>query len=543
MISLKSLLPDRIIKTSLTGRNNLGRMAGMKNLLMEAVSAKDMEAFIRDMIKGTEWEGKVFAVGGFVRDEVMGKQPKDLDVVVNEPQGGIKFTIWLGKKLGIYQGPSNPPPPVPKGVKVDQIGRPYYAEDYETLVQCGDKFDEYIFQFSNPVIFPKFGTANLRLDGVNYQGKDFTGESIDAVMPRAEQYHDPSVRKPTDVGFTTLDKDAERRDLTVNAIYKDISSGKLFDPVDGVSDIKNKILKTLISPDEIYQDDALRMFRAIRFAVNLGFELSPEIIAGIKRNLPRLRNTSKERIRDELNKILKSPDPVRGIQLLRDTGLLPYVGSELQQMVGMSQNIHHKHDVFDHTLEVLKNTKPVLYQRLLALFHDIGKVATRSETPTGVHFYGHEDVGPDIAEKILRSLKYPNDIIDAVKLGIKNHMRLKSGGDTAVKLSDKSLRKFKIEVGEKLEDVLDVIHADNISHADASSMPNQIEQVRKRLSVLDVQVKKPNLPINGNDLMALGLKPGPVFTQILGAVTDAWYANPNITKEEGLTIAKQIAGV
>jgi tRNA nucleotidyltransferase (CCA-adding enzyme) len=244
-----------------------------------------------------------------------------------------------------------------------------------------------------------------------------------------------------------------------------------------------------------------------------------------------------ERVRDELNKILVTEDPARGIRLLRDSGLLPHVSKELQQAVGMTQNVHHKDDVFDHTMEVLSGTRPELIRRLMALFHDIGKVATRIETPTGVHFYGHEDVGAEVVEKIMRNLKYPSDLIDAVKIGVKNHMRLKSGGDAA-NLSDKTLRKFKIALGDQLEQVLDVIHADNTAHADASSMPNQIERVRQRLQALDIQVKKPNLPINGNDLIQMGVPKGPLFSTILSAVTDAWFGNPNITREEAIAIAK-----
>ena len=280
------------------------------------------------------------------------------------------------------------------------------------------------------------------------------------------------------------------------------------------------------------------MFRAVRFATQLGFELSPEVVDGIKKNLHRLGNTSKERVRDELNKILLSKNPTRGIRLLRDTGLLPYVASELQAAVGMTQNVHHVHDVFDHTLEVLKNTKPEIVQRLMALFHDIGKVTTRSETPSGVHFYGHEEAGAEIVDRILRDLKYPLDIIDAVKSGVKNHMRLKSGGDDAVKLSDKTLRKFQIELGSSLEHTLDVIHADNIAHASASAMPNQIEKVRQRLKTLNVQVQKPVLPINGNDLMAMGIPKGPKIGKALAAVTDAWYENPNITKDDAIAIIR-----
>lgn len=535
MIKLKSLLPKLLTK-----QVNSVRLRGM---IMEGTKAKNVEAFLKSTIKGTEWDGKVYAVGGFVRDEIMGMVPKDIDVVVDKPQGGVHFTIWLAKKIGNYKGPTTPPPVLPPDVRVEPSGR-LFSDDPEgkSLAQYLNARTEYYAQMSNPVVFPKFGTAKMVLDGATHNGVDLTGEDLEAVMPRSEQYHDPNTRKPTEVEYSTLKGDSERRDLTINSIYKNVSTGEILDPVGGIADIKAKIIRTAVNPDLIYRDDALRMFRVIRFANRFGWELTPEVKEGIKRNLHRLHNTSRERIRDELNYILRSDTPDRGIRLLRDTGLLPYIAKELHQTVGMTQNKWHKHDVFEHTLEVLKQTQPDLVTRLMALFHDIGKVVTRSETPTGVHFYGHENEGPAIAERIMRNLKYPNDLIDAVKLGVGSHMALKHGKDEA-KIKDSTLRKFKINMGDQLERVLDLVHADNISHADASAMPNQIDLVRKRLEGLNIQVKKPNLPINGNDLMALGLKPGPMFAKILGAVTDVWFSNPNVSKEEALAIAKQIAGL
>jgi len=485
MIKLKDLLLEDVYKNK---------------LLMESrATPKQLVEFLRDQIKGTEWAGRIFAVGGFVRDELLGKEPKDLDIVVGKNRGGVEFTTWLGRKLGIYK-PN-----------------------------------------SNPVIFPVFGTANLRLDGIVWNDIDFTGEAVDAVMFRKEQYHDPRTRKPK-VQFTpSIEIDASRRDLTFNAIYKDITSGQIIDPTGkGVADLKAGIVRTPIDPSVIYTDDALRMFRAVRFAAQLGFKLSPEIIDGIKKNLHRLGNTSKERIRDELNKILVSKYPDYGLKLLNDTGLLPHLSPDLQKMVGMEQNMHHIDDVFNHTIKVIMGTQPELVRRLIALFHDIGKTVTRSETPAGIHFYGHEDAGPEVAERIMMELKYPRVLIDAVKLGIRHHMKLKHGGEDAVKLSDKSLRKFKIAVGEYLEHILDVINADNAAHSDASAMPKQVEIVRHRLNQLDIKVDKPNLPISGNDIKALGVPEGPAIGKILSAIVEKWYETPNISREEALAIAKNM---
>lgn len=471
----------------------------LKTLLMEANRDKAALEWLQNMVRKGPFNGKVFLAGGAVRDMVMGQDPKDLDVVVvgDGINGGMNFAIWLAQQMGNY--------------KPD----------------------------SNPVLFPTYGTAKVVLTGT-HGGIDLSGMDVEAVASRKEKYTKGS-RKP-EVEAGTLEDDVFRRDFTVNSLVMDLTTGEILDVTGkGKQDIQRGILRTTSDPDVIFGQDALRMFRAIRFAAKYNWQLAPELIDGIRKNLNNLGNTSKERIRDELNKMLVTKNPRKAFELLRDTGLLPHVAQEFQQAVGMTQNAHHKEDVFNHILSVVQATQPDIVKRLMALFHDIGKVATRSETPTGVHFYGHEDAGAEMAEKIMTDLKYPNELINAVKLGVKNHMRLKQGGDDAVKLSDKSLRKFKIELGDNLEHILDVIHADNIQHADASAMPNQINHVRDRLKTLDIQVKKPSLPINGQDLLKIGLKQGPLFSKILSAVTDVWFENPNITKDEALVIANKIA--
>lgn len=470
----------------------------MENTLQLNEVSQDEAAldFLKEMVRKGPFRGNVYLAGGAVRDMVMGQTPKDLDVVVTNhgKEGGMEFAKWMAHQMGNFK------------------------------------------EGSNPVLFPTFGTAKVVLKGT-HNGVSLDGFDVEAVFARKEVYT-PGSRKP-EVFVGSIADDAYRRDFTTNSLMVDLTTGEILDITGrGKDDIKAGIIRTTSKPDEIFGQDALRMFRAIRFATKYDWNIDPETWEGIRKNLDNLSNTSMERVRDELDKILMTKNPTRGIRMLRDVGLLPHISKELQQAVGMTQNVHHKHDVFDHTLDVLKNTKPVLVQRLMALFHDIGKVATRSETPTGVHFYGHEDAGVGIVDKVMRDLKYPIEIIDAVKAGVASHMRLKHGGDDAVKLSDKSLRKFKIDLGQHLEDTLDVIHADNIAHAEASAMPNQIAAVRQRLQNLNIQVQKPNLPINGNDLQAMGVPKGPKIGKILSAITDAWFENPNISKEEAIAIAK-----
>lgn len=281
------------------------------------------------------------------------------------------------------------------------------------------------------------------------------------------------------------------------------------------------------------------MLRAIRFAVKYDFDMDTDVIKSIRKHASLIDTISKERINDELNKILVSPNPSKGIRLLKITTLLSYIIEEFNDAVGMKQNAHHKDDVFKHSMDVLSKTPDDLKTRLIALFHDIGKVLTKTVSPEGsVHFYGHEKAGEEMVKKIMSRLRYPNELIDAVAVGVKNHMALKHGGDDASNLSDKSIRKFISAVGENLESILDVIHADNISHSETSSMPNQINVVRQRINDLNSNLNKSNLklPIDGNDLLKAGVKQGRIFKEILNAVQEAWYENPNLSKEEAMNI-------
>ena len=491
------------IKYQNIGREKrIKKLTEIKQMIIEGVKEKALEDFIKKTIQGTEWQGKVFIAGGYVRDEFMGKDPKDLDLLINAPNGGIEFAKWITKKVGAYKG----------GATEEDPG-------------------------SNPVIFPRFGTAKFNLRGVVHNGIDLSDMDIESVMPRKEQYTAGS-RKPTVTGGELKD-DVERRDFTVNSLLKDLSTGEILDLTGmGKDDIRAGIVRTPLNPDKIFTDDPLRMLRAVRFAVKYNWKLPLFMIRGLKNNASQLKNISQERIRDELNKILITGSPSKGVKLLKITGLLPFVIPELVPAIKMTQNVHHTRDVFSHTLDVVSKTQPILIQRLMGVFHDIGKTVTKSSTPTGVHFYGHELEGSQIVDTVMTRLKYPRELIDAVKLGVKNHMRLKQAGDTAINISDKALRKFQIEMGEQLENVLSLIHADNTSHADTSNMPNQISNIRNRLENLKLTVKTPKLPLNGNDLKEMGIPPGPIYKKLLELVTDKWFENPNISKEEAIQLVK-----
>ena len=458
--------------------------------------------FIGQLVKGSEFEGHSFLAGGAVRDEIMGKPVKDIDIVVSLPDGGIKFAEWIARKINRYR------------------------------------------EGSNPTIFPKFGTAKLNLRGVKSGDVDLSDIDIEVVMTRGEKYEKGS-RKP-EVVYADLKDDAFRRDLTVNSLFKDLVTGEILDLTGmGIDDIKNGVVRTPTDPDQTFKDDPLRMLRAVRFAVKYNWKMPASMVKSLKKNADQLKNISQERIRDELNKMLMTDRPDVALRILTKTGLNKHVIPELDMCLGVKQNEYHKHDVYEHILEVVKNTGPNLTARLAALFHDIGKPDTKSTGDDGrVHFYRHEEVGADMAGKIMGRLKYANDEMHSVKSIVAYHMELKATGKEGEKASDKQLRKFAVKLGKDLAPALLTMHADNISHKDSASMPNQIVNLTKKLKTLiepTADGTKPKLPVTGHDIMTiLNIKPGPDVKKYLELVQDAWYKDPKISKDKALRLVKLV---
>jgi poly(A) polymerase len=471
----------------------------LKSVLNEMKTEEAALDYLTSLVKAGPFRGRVFLAGGAPRDLQLGLSPKDLDVVVTgDENSGLDFAIWATKYMGNYK------------------------------------------DGSNPVLFPKFFTAKFTLQGITHNEIDLSDIDIEAVATRKEKYTQGS-RKPQ-VTSGDLADDVNRRDFTVNSLLKDLTTGEILDLTGkGKEDIRRGVVQTPLDPDIIFTEDPLRILRAARFAIKYDWDLPMFMIRSMKKNSPQLKNISFERIRDEIDKMLMTGAPQRAIKLLKITGVLDYIIPEFKASYKMTQNVHHKHAVFAHSMDVLSKTKPVLVQRLMGLFHDIGKTVTRSVTPTGVHFYGHEYEGAKMVAEIMRRLKYPNELTKSVVLGVNSHMRLKSGGPDSIKLSDKALRKFKVEMGEELENILDVIHADNISHSEASSMPAQIENIRTRLSTLGATAEKPKLPLTGEDLKLAGIKPGPIYAEILSAVLEKWYENPSLSKEDAMKVAMELS--
>lgn len=304
--------------------------------------------------------------------------------------------------------------------------------------------------------------------------------------------------------------------------------------------LKTGIVRTSLDSDIIFKEDPLRMLRAIRFTVKYGWKLPLFMIKSIKKNADRLKIISKERINVELTKMLQSNKPDTAIRLLQMTGLSKHIFPELDKLIKLQQNKYHKYDAMKHTLEVLKKVPNDIKSRLSALFHDIGKYETQQIINNEIHFYRHEEIGSEITKEILTRLKYPNDIINSVVFAIQNHMRTKSFGNEAEKVSDKALRKLSTDLSGHLELTLNLINADNLSHADDYNLPNQVPNIKNKLEKLNAKnTQKIILPVDGNDIIKLtGLKPGRHIGNILDLIKDKWYENPNITKKDAEQIIK-----
>ena len=440
---------------------------------------KDVIIIIANAIRGTEFENNTFIAGGFVRDKVMGKESNDLDIVVSSPDGGIQLAKLLHKK----------------GLS------------------------------SRPVIFQRFGTAQIIISGYK----------IEFVMARKESYRNKS-RKP-DVVQGTITEDIYRRDFTVNSLIMNVMNGEIRDITGkGIPDIKAKVIRATSRPNIIFEEDPLRMLRAVRFAVQLNFSIDNQTMNGIIANAHMLNHISRERIRDELIKILLHTAPADGVRMLVHSGMMQYVIPELINLKGAQQNKYHDKDMLEHTLQVLQNTSPDIVIRLSALLHDISKPQTRTEDEKGVHFYRHEIAGAKRARKILRDLKFPKETINKVSKLIKNHMRLKAFGDTIEEYSDVAVRRLIFQLDSELEPLLSLIHADNLSHAKTYCLPNQIPILKKRIDSILKKINGKMLPVTGEDIMLhFEMSEGQNVGRILEKAHEIWLQHPFWKKTEILT--------
>ncbi|KKP75965.1 MAG: PolyA polymerase [candidate division WS6 bacterium GW2011_GWF1_35_23] len=417
-------------------------------------------------------------------------------------------------------------------------------------------------------IFPKSVSIGAKFGTVMALVQDSKGETheVEVTTFRSESNYVDG-RWPTSVKFVEdIDQDLGRRDFTFNAMAINLSDVELdgvevekeveiYDPFNGLGDIKNKLVRAVGTPLERFKEDGLRGFKACRLAAQLDFEIDSETFNAIKESIPVASQVSMERIRDEFMKmLLNSSKPSVGIELMRQTGLLNIFMPELLEGVDVEQKFYHSDDVYWHSLRTCDSAEDSV--KLAALLHDIGK--PRTDMGNG-HFYGHDSVGADMSEAIMKRMKFPQSEIKKVLLLIKNHMFYypyvteEMSKEDAEKIelrewTDSAVRRFIQRVGiDNIDELFRLRMADAQSNAKTSFNPEEITILQKRISEVlhqDMALKITDLRVRGEDLVAIGVKEGPQLGSILRELLDMVIDEPMLnTKEKLLEKAKQLANI
>jgi poly(A) polymerase len=406
-----------------------------------------------------------FWVGGCVRDFLLGREPQDIDIATN--------------------------------------ARPEQVEKlFKRTIAVGKKF----------------GVMVVVEDGHQFQVATFRSE---------ENYQDG--RRPEKVVFSDAKADAVRRDFTVNALFYDPVSDKTFDWVDGEHDLRAKIIRTIGKPEERFGEDHLRLLRAIRFAAQLNFEIDSETFAAVKALAPKIKLISAERIRDELIKLFRPPYAARGLDLLRDSGLMEHVLPELVETITCDQspNYHPEGSVYNHIRLMLTQLPPDAPESLpwAVILHDIGKPPTASKDEKNgiIHFYGHEKIGADMSREILNRLRFPNKEIDETVACVRQHMQFKD----VKQMRKATLRRLLLRETFLLE--LELHKLDCLgSHRSLEYYDFLVDEAKE----LDKNPEiRPQL-LNGQDLIALGIKPGPAMGELLHEIREKQLSDELKTKRE-----------
>ncbi len=413
-------------------------------------------------------------------------------------------------------------------------------------------------------IFPKSVSTGAKFGTVLALVPDSEGENkqVEVTTFRSESNYIDG-RWPSKVEFVNdLNQDLGRRDFTINAMALDLSSGNLEkdeeqeweiqDPFGGITDINLKLVRAVGTPIERFKEDGLRAFKACRLASQLDFEIEKETFEAIKQAIPVAKQVSMERIRDEFMKLLlNSTKPSKGIELMRQTGLLSIFLPELLEGYGVEQKLYHSHDVYWHSLKTCDAAEDSV--KLAALLHDIAK--PRTDMGNG-HFYGHDSVGAQMVEEIMKRLKFSKTEIERTKSLVRNHMfyyphtegevdREKMDKLMLTQWSDSAVRRFLKRVGEEnIEDLFKLRIADASSNPNTAFKPEEITELQKHISKVrqeDMALKITDLDINGEDLKSIGVEPGKKMGDILNKLLDMVIEDPLLnTKEKLLEEARRM---
>ena len=448
-------------------------MTLIKDIINQNKRLAKISKIVSDL--STESNIKSYLVGGCVRDLMLNPSADSIDIDIMVEGDGISFAKLLAKKMN-----------VPKVVP-----------------------------------FPKFATAKI----------PYHEYEIEVASARLESY-DKSSRNPSSIQISNIQDDLLRRDFTINAMAISLNEnnfGEFFDPFNGMEDLKNKILKTPLNPDNTFSDDPLRMMRACYFASKLSLEIEPEFLLSIQNNSERISIVSQERITNELFKILGTDRPSIGLNILQQSGLMEYIFPEISIMYGLDQsNEYHHKDIFYHTLEVVDNAAKLSNNvdlRLAALVHDIAKPKTRRLSKSkGYTFYGHDDVGARMLKGVAESMKFSNSTRDFITKLTALHLRPISLAKKEV--TDSAIRRLIVDAGEEIDDLMTLCRADITTKnpKNISKYLANFDRVDKRIKeVIEIdKLKAFQSPVRGDEIMKMfNLSPGKQVGKIKTMIEDA----------------------
>ncbi|MDO8558483.1 MAG: HD domain-containing protein [bacterium] len=440
----------------------------------------DIPKEVKDIMQALEKAGhETYAVGGCVRDLLRGIAPKDWDVATS--------------------------------AKPEEVQKLFPDSFYENT----------------------FGTV-----GIKTSDADKTFSVVEVTTFRIEESYSDK-RHPDGVKFTkNIEEDLARRDFTMNAIaLASQETKKIIDPYGGQEDIKLKLIRAVGDPERRFAEDALRMMRAVRFASELGFSIEPSTFEAIKKNSAWLKRISQERIRDELEKLIMANGAPDGVRLLEGAGLLPYIMPELQEGVGVDQNLHHIYNVFEHNVRALAYAVRKKYDfvvRLASLLHDVGKPRSKRGEGRNSTFYGHDVIGAHATEELLKRLRFPQKTIEKVALLVRYHLFYYNVGE----VTESSVRRLLKNVGpENIEDLVRVREADRIGSGVPKAVPYKLRHFQFMVEKVSKDpISTSMLAIDGNDVMRiLESGPGPKVGLVLNALLGEVLEDPKKNTVEYLT--------
>ena len=377
----------------------------------------------------------------------------------------------------------------------------------------------------------KFGTVTIKT-----KSKDSALKVIEITTFRTEQKYTDK-RHPDKISFTSDAKDdLARRDFTINSIALD-KKENILDPFKGQKDLKDKKIKAVGNPNDRFNEDALRMLRAIRLAIELNFKIESKTFKAIQKNSGWLQAIAKERIRDELIKMIMLEKPDQAIELLKEANLLKYIIPELEKGIGIGQNKHHTYTIYQHSILSLKfaaQKKFNLEVRLAALFHDIAKPQTKRGEGYDSTFYNHDHLGSKFTMNILQRLKFSRKIIEKTALLVRNHMFV-YGVD---EVTEAGIRRLLRRVGlENINDLINLRVADRLGSGVPKAIPYKLRHLKyliEKVSKDPISAKM--LKIDGNDLMKLlKIKPGPRLGLLIEALLAEVLENPKLNTKAKLS--------